>query len=270
MSSSRQRRVVVATGITPFAYVPPELSGFPSDLVSHTTEHADLAGFRGQKVLVVGGGSSALETAALLLEHGAAVKLAVRGEGVSYPPPNPANPTRLQRLRKPVVRLCEGWTCWGYDRLPDVFRLLPKETRVERGLGFLGPTGAWWLRERVEGKVPMLLGHQVLGVEKVNDRVRVHLSNSEGAVTECADHVIAGTGFRFDLTRLTYLTPSLRGDLKLLAGAPVLDHHLESNVPGLFFTGALAAPSLGPLMRFVAGTHFTAPRVVHRLRDGRK
>ena len=265
----RAARVVVATGIIPFAFVPPELSGFPSDLVSHTSEHTDLTGFRGKDVLVVGGGSSALETAALLLEQGAAVKLVIRGDGVGWPDPNPANPTRLERLRKPVVRLCEGWHCWGYDRLPDVFRLLPKETRVEKALGFLGPAGAWWLRERVEGRVPMLLGHQVLGAEKIGDRVRLHLSTSEGAVTECADHVIAGTGFRLDLTRLDYVTPSLRGNLKLFAGAPVLDHHLESNVPGLFFTGALAAPSLGPLMRFVAGTHFTGPRLVHRVRDRR-
>jgi FAD-dependent urate hydroxylase len=263
-------RVVVATGIIPFAFVPPELSDFPSDLVSHTTEHADLAGFRGKDVLVVGGGSSALETAALLLEHGAAVKLVIRGDGVVWPAPVPANPSRLPRLRRPVVRLCEGWPCWGYDRLPDVFRLLPKETRVEKALGFLGPAGAWWLRERVEGRVPMLLGHRVLGAEKVGDRLRLHLSNSEGAVTECADHVIAGTGFRFDLTRLDYLNPSLRGNLKLFAGAPVLNHHLESNVPDLFFTGALAAPSMGPLMRFVAGTHFTGPRLARRLRDSKK
>ncbi len=263
-------RVIVATGIIPFAFVPPELSDLPSDLVSHTTEHSDLSGFRGKDVLVVGGGSSALETAALLLEQGAAVKLVIRGDGVLWPPPNPVNPTRLPRLRKPVVRLCEGWSCWGYDRLPDVFRLLPKETRVTKGLGFLGPAGAWWLRERVEGRVPMLFGHRVLGTEKVGDRVRLHLSNSEGAVTECADHVIAGTGFRFDLTRLDYLSPSLRDNLKLFAGAPVLDRNLESNLPGLFFTGALAAPSLGPLMRFVAGTHFTGPRLVRRLRNTKK
>jgi hypothetical protein len=250
----------------PFAFVPPELSGFPSDLVSHTSQHADLAGFRGKDVLVVGGGSSALETAALLLEQGAAVKLVIRGDGVVWPSPNLANPTRLQRLRKPVARLCEGWPCWGCDRLPDLFRLLPKDIRADKGLSFLGPAGAWWLRERVEGRVPMLLGHQLRGAEKVGDRVRLRLSTSEGAVTECADHVIAGTGFRLDLTRLGYVTPSLRGSLKLLAGAPVLNHHLESNVPGLFFTGALAAPSLGPLMRFIAGTHFTGPRIVHGLR----
>ena len=115
----------------------------------------------------------------------------------------------------------------------------------------------------------MLLGHQLIGAEKVGKRVRLHLRDSEGDISESADHVIAGTGFRLDVTRLDYITPSLRADLKILAGAPVLNRNLESNVPGLFFTGALAAPSLGPLMRFVAGTHFTGPRLVHRLRVNR-
>ncbi len=261
-------KVVVATGIIPFAYVPPELSGLPPDLISHSSAHSNLEHFRGKEVLIVGGGSSALETAALLLEQGAAVRMIVRDNSVSWPAPNPTRPTRLEQFRRPVVRLCEGWTCWAYDRLPDVFRHLPKDMRVEKSLGFLGPAGAWWLRERVEGKVPMLFSHQVRGSSASGDRVQVQLSSPTGAqVTETADHVIAGTGFRFDLTRLDYLTPALREDLKVMAGAPVLDHHLESNVSGLFFTGALAAPSLGPLMRFVAGTHFTAPRVMHRLRS---
>jgi FAD-dependent urate hydroxylase len=258
-------RVVVSTGIMPFAFVPPELSGLPSELVSHTTDHSSLDGFRGKDVLVLGLGSSALETAALLQERGATVKLVARGEGVSWPTPNPANPSRVERLRKPVVRLCEGWPCWVYDRLPDLFRFLPKESRVEHGLGFLGPQGAWWLRERVEDKIPMLLGHQLIGAEQDGERVRLHLRSRAGDVTESADHVVAGTGFRLDVNRLEYIAPALRADLKLVAGAPVLDRHLESTVPGLYFTGALAAPSLGPLMRFVAGTHFTGPRIVDRL-----
>jgi FAD-dependent urate hydroxylase len=266
--SMRANKVVVATGIIPFAYVPPELSGLPPELASHSSAHSNLEQFRGKEVLIVGGGSSALETAALLLEQGTSVKMIARDSSVSWPTPNPDSPTRLQQLRRPVVRLCEGWTCWAYDRLPDVFRHLPKDMRVEKSLGFLGPAGAWWLRERVEGRVPLLLGHHVLETAAAGDRVQLRLSDATGAtVTETADHVIAGTGFRFDLTRLAYLTPSLRADLRVIAGAPVLDHHLESNVSGLFFTGALAAPSLGPLMRFVAGTHFTAPRVVHRLRS---
>ena len=262
----RAARVVVATGIIPFAFVPPELSSLPSELVSHTSQHASLEGFRGKEVLVVGAGSSALETAALLHENGAAVKLVTRADGLSWPTANAVDPSRLERFRKPVVRLCEGWPCWVYDRLPDLFRFLPKESRIDHALGFLGPQGAWWLRDRVEGTIPTLFGHQLLGAEAVGDRVQLHLQNSEGHVTESADHVIAGTGFRLDLNRLDYISLSLRADLKLLAGAPVLDRHLESNVPGLFFTGALAAPSLGPLMRFVAGTHFTGPRLVHRLR----
>ncbi len=263
-------RVVVATGIIPFAYVPPELSSLPSDLVSHTSEHTNLATFRGKEVIVIGGGSSALETAALLLEQGATVKIVMRGDSVFWPPPNPENPSRRQQLRKPVARLCEGWHCWGYDQFPDLFRLLPSKSRVERGLGFLGPQGAWWLRERVEGKVPMLFGHEVVSAEPAGDRVRLHLSGPQGAITESADHIISGTGFRFDLSRLGYLTPSLRAELDLVGGAPVLNHNLESSVPGLFVTGALAAPSMGPLMRFVAGTHFVGPRLAHRLGGKRR
>jgi hypothetical protein len=257
---------VVATGIIPFAYLPPELAGLTPHLVSHTSAHRDLSCFKGKEVLVVGRGQSAMETAALIHERGGTVKLVVRGDRVDWPTANPEAPTRAQRLRTPVVRLCEGWPCWAYDRLPDVFRLLPEAERIKHGLGFLGPAGSWWLRERVEGRIPMLLEHRIVGAEEADDRIRLHFEGPDGPVTEEADHVIAGTGYRFDLTRLRYLEPSLRDSLRLVAGAPVVDRHLESNVPGLFFTGALAAPSLGPLMRFVAGTHFTGPRVARRLR----
>lgn len=265
--SLRAANVVVATGVIPFAHVPPELAGLPAELVSHSSEYASLEPLRGRDVLVVGGGSSALESSALLLEQGTRVKVIVRGHGVFWPPPNFVNPSRRQQLRKPIARLCEGWHCWAYDRLPDLFRLLPKQMRAERALGFLGPQGAWWLRERVEGRVPMLFDHHVLEAEKVGSRVRLRLQTPEGVVSECADHVIAGTGFRLDLERLDYMAPSLRAEIKTFAGAPILNHSLESNVPGLFFTGALAAPSLGPLTRFVAGVHFAAPRLVHRLRN---
>ena len=41
------RRVVVACGIEPFAWRPPELSGLPPWLVSHTGDHRDFARFAG-------------------------------------------------------------------------------------------------------------------------------------------------------------------------------------------------------------------------------
>jgi hypothetical protein len=41
-------------------------------------------------------------------------------------------------------------------------------------------------------------------------------------------------------------------------GYPVLNAGFESSVPGLYFVGATAAYSFGPVCRFVAGTAFTA------------
>ncbi len=263
-------RVVVATGIIPFAHVPPELSHLPSDVVTHTSAHPDLSKFRGKDVLVIGAGQSSLETAALLHEHGASVKIVARRNhgGIFWLEPNRLEPpTRLERLRTPVVRLCEGWFCWRYDRLQDLFRHLPVDMRVRRAFRVLGPAGAWWLRDRVEGQVPVIVGHSIVGAEAIGDRVRVELNGPDGSVILEADHVISGTGFRLDVNRLDYLDPAIRQSLKVAGGAPILSHSFESSVPGLFFVGALAAPSMGPAMRFVAGTHFTAPRVARRLRS---
>jgi FAD-dependent urate hydroxylase len=74
----RASRVVLATGIIPFAQVPAQLEGLPSELLSHTSAHSDLSGFDNKEVLVLGAGQSALETAALLHEQGALVKLVMR------------------------------------------------------------------------------------------------------------------------------------------------------------------------------------------------
>jgi FAD-dependent urate hydroxylase len=75
------RKVVIATGVLPYARIPAELSGLPSDLVTHTSEHHDLARFRGRRVAVLGAGQSALETAALLHEAGADVTIIARIPG---------------------------------------------------------------------------------------------------------------------------------------------------------------------------------------------
>jgi hypothetical protein len=46
---------------------------------------------------------------------------------------------------------------------------------------------------------------------------------------------------------------------------PVLSGALESSVPGLYFAGAAAVPSLGPYMRFVAGSGFAARRLARHI-----
>jgi FAD-dependent urate hydroxylase len=266
-------RVVVSTGIIPFAYLPPQLRALPADLVSHTSTHVDLGRFEDKEVLVIGAGQSALETAALLNEHGARATLVTRQDwGVFWLDPNPLSPTRLDRLRHPVVRLCEGWFCWRYEHMADLFRYLPESSRLNRGLKTLGPAGAWWLRNRVEGKVPILLSHSIVGAEASGERVRLQLKGPEGPVSLDADHVIAGTGFRLNIERLGFLDQSLRRTLRMVGGAPALGRGLESSIPGMFFTGALAAPSFGPGMRFVSGTHIAIPRLARRIGvlDGRR
>ena len=81
----RSRRVVVAAGIADFVRMPAvarDLADGPErGLVSHASEHRDLSTFRGRRVLVVGLGQSALESAALLHEAGASVEIVGRRPG---------------------------------------------------------------------------------------------------------------------------------------------------------------------------------------------
>ena len=52
-------KVILAVGIGYFPYTPPELSGLPAELLSHSSQHAALEGFAGRHVAVVGAGASA-------------------------------------------------------------------------------------------------------------------------------------------------------------------------------------------------------------------
>ena len=94
----RARRVVIAAGIVRFAYLPPLLAGIPGALVSHSSQHSDLSGFKGRKVAVLGAGASALDIAALLLHSGAEVELVARRQNIPFhDPPNEPRPL-LKRL----------------------------------------------------------------------------------------------------------------------------------------------------------------------------
>jgi FAD-dependent urate hydroxylase len=70
-TSVQARRVVVAAGVEHFAYVPEPLDTLPASACTHASAHTDLSAFAGQRVMVVGAGQSALESAALLHEGGA-------------------------------------------------------------------------------------------------------------------------------------------------------------------------------------------------------
>jgi FAD-dependent urate hydroxylase len=252
------RSVVIATGVLPHFYIPAELSSLPSGLVSHTADHTRFDEFRGRRVAIVGAGSSALETAALLNEAGGEAQLVVRC------PDSPVWGTRALPLT-PLVRLrnnklCEGWKCPFWNS-PTAFRRLPQDMRVEKARTVLGPLGAWWLRPRVEGVIETLGKTHVRRAEPRGSGVRLLLDGPSRSSLD-VDHVIAGTGFRIDLTRLAYLPEGLRARIATRGGYPVLTRAAESTVPGLYFVGAPAAFGLGPSMRFIAGTHNVAGQLV--------
>jgi thioredoxin reductase len=262
------RQVVIATGVLPYAYRPDVLAGLPGELATHAADHHDLSRFRGRRVAVVGGGQSALETAALLHETGAEVIVVARAPALNWLTPNPEQIRGLEHLRRPVNKLCEGWHC-AFWNTPALFRLLPPTVRVHKARAVLGPAGAWWLRDRVEGKLEVLTGRQVLAADGLDSGVRLTLSGAGRPVLD-VDHVIAGTGFRIDMNRLTFLDPSVRAALQTRNGYPTVDRAGRSSADGLYFAGAPTAVSLGPSVRFIAGTHNVARHTARSLagRDG--
>jgi Pyridine nucleotide-disulphide oxidoreductase len=260
------RKVVVATGILPFAHIPAELSGLPDDLVTHSSEHDGLTQFRGRRVAVVGAGQSSLETAALLHEAGADTTIVARIPKVRFVGANPSHLSALGHVRRPVVKLCEGWHC-AFWNSPTAFRRLPRDMRITKARTVLGPAGAAWLKDRVDGVVETLGGHRVRAATPQGSGVRLLLDGQTPSID--VDHVIAGTGFRVQLDRLPFLPDGLRTRITTENGYPVLSRSFESTVPGLYFVGAPAAVSNGPSARFIAGTHNTAARVARSL-SGRR
>ncbi len=263
----RAVNVVVAAGVEHFAHVAGPLAALPGSVCTHSSQHADLAVFSGQAVVVVGAGQSALESAALLHENGASVRLVARAQHLAWNGP-PLAPDRslIQRMAEPESGLGSGWSTWFYSRHPELFRRLPQATRVHRARTALGPAGACWLRGRVAGQFPLLTGHSITSAEAAGGGVRLRLASAGGSAHELsADHVIAATGFRPDLSRLPFLCDELRSRLQTVDGTARVGPGYESSVPGLFFIGPAVAPVFGPVMRFVYGTGHAAAQVTRRL-----
>ncbi len=261
MERVRARKVVVAIGVEHFAHVPDPLSELPSELCTHSSSLTDPGAFKGQEVIVVGAGQSALESAALLHENGASVRVLARKREVAWNgEPLPLDRPLLQRLTEPEAGLGSGWATWFYSNHPDAFRQLPQKARVYRARTALGPAGACWLRNRVEGQFPVLIGHTVTWAKPADGRVRLGGTAPDGTSKELeADHVIAATGYRTDLHRLPFLPQAIRSGLRTVAGSPVVGRGYQSSVAGLYFIGPAVAPTFGPVMRFVFGTWHAGP-----------
>jgi NADPH-dependent 2,4-dienoyl-CoA reductase/sulfur reductase-like enzyme len=259
------RRVVVAVGLRYFQRLPPALRSLPAELASHTAQHGNYQRFRDKDVCVIGAGQSALEAATLLREAGARPRLLVRGDGPVFHTKTPLERNLVERLRAPITVLGAGRMHWVLQHFPMLMHYVPERFRVPFTRGYLGPAGAWWLRERFEPHVPVHRRCAVVSARAANGGV-VLTVREDGVEREIqADHVVAGTGFEVDVDRLSFLSEDLRARVARVELAPRLDRHFQSSVPGLYFVGVLSMFSFGPLFRFVAGTAVSAPRVARHL-----
>jgi pyridine nucleotide-disulfide oxidoreductase len=261
--SIQVRRVIVAAGIAPFAARPAMFDGLSPDHASHSVEHADLARFAGRRVVVIGGGQSATESAVLLQENGAEVEMLMRARNFRWVGRAPR-----EGVFGPIL----------FDRTdvgpafvshlvahPMVVRALPRAMQRDAARRALAPGASLWLRPRMGGLV-VSMGRHVVDVAQRDGRV--HLRLDDGSSRE-VDHVLMATGYRVDIRRYPFLAPELVARVRCVEGHPVLDTGFETSVPGLHFVGAPAMYSFGPLLRFVSGTEFAARMVKRRVTSGR-
>jgi cation diffusion facilitator CzcD-associated flavoprotein CzcO len=259
----RAATVVVATGLAGFAHIPDELA---DGSVSHSSDHADLTPFRGHEVLVVGAGQSAIESAVLLHETGARVRLVARRSVVIADPPRFDDGQRASSIVRPWSPLGDGYRLYALSRFPGAFRLLPDGRRLKVVRTVLGPLGSWWLKDRLVDDIQVHEGLRLRASRFDSGRTVVEVADSHGRTrTFTADHVIAATGYRADLDRLGILGPHLRGSLPRLGGWPRLNGSFQSSVPGLFFVGYNAAGTFGSVQRFVCGAGYAARRVARAI-----
>jgi hypothetical protein len=255
-------RIVVATGLRNQEYRPDVFAGLPAALVSHSCEHADLGIFRGKRVAVIGRGQSACESAALLAEAGAETEIISRGDihWLSHLTDGNAAKPPLARLREALAApsAVGPFPLSWLAEFPGIAQRLPAKLREEFTRRCLKAGAAGWLKSRF-ADVVCNAGRTIAGARAVSDRIVLDLDN--GAKT--FDHVLLGTGYRVDISRLGILSPQLLDKVARVNGSPVLRAGFESSVPNLHFVGSYAVRSYGPLLRFIAGAPFTAQAVTN-------
>jgi hypothetical protein len=262
-------RVVVATGIRDYAYIPEALRGLPKESLTHSAEYGPVDHLAGRKVLVIGGGASAIDLAWSLFQRGSDVTVVCRRPEIRFHPEPPGR-NWYSTIRSPDSPIGGGWKLFFYSHAPQVFRLLPAKTRRQIVATTLGPLPGWFMTNRVPGRVPILGGVRVAGAEVIEGQVTLRMQGADGGTRSLtADHVVAATGYRVDLNKLPFLDNTLKKGVRMFEQAPILSPHFESSERGLYFMGVTSAMTFGPVMRFVAGAEFTARSLSRRLASAR-
>jgi FAD-dependent urate hydroxylase len=261
------RRVIVATGIGPFAKKPEAFEGLPPETISHCYEGRRLSEFAQKRVAVIGSGQSALESAALLREAGAQVEVIARVPQLRW-----IGGHKWLHQLGPVSRMLYSKYDvgpLGISRLvasPNIVSRIPLGIKDRIRLRAVKPAGAPWLVPRLKG-VTMTMGRTVRSAKTKGEEIRVTLDDGS---ERRFDHILLGTGYRVDVSGYRFLAPSLVSGIRHMDGYPALGEGLCGSVPGLHFIGAAAAKCFGPLLYFVAGTEFASRQLTAYVSRNRK
>lgn len=262
--------VIVATGLNHLELIPPELRSLPRGTVTHTSEHDDYQGYDGRDVCVIGSGASALEAAAQLSEAGAHPIVIARGPSIGFTWKTKFNRSLYERLRRPNSVIGFGLRSWVFEKLPILPHCFPDQWRIDMHHNSYGPLGGWWLRDRVEGKIPSRTACRIVAAEPRDGRIAVVIEEQgKGRSELICDHVVAGSGYDLNVDRLPFLDDAIKAGVGRIEKAPKLNRHFESSERGLFFVGSLSSLSFGPIFRFIAGAEYTS-RTLSRVLAGRR
>lgn len=259
------RLLVIAAGITHFAWLPEILSGLPREFVSHSSGYGDLSSLKEKRVAVLGAGASAVDIAAILHEVGAEPELIARTKEIAFHAPSQEPRPLLERITNPRSGLGLGWRSRLCTDAPLLFHKMPADFRVRIVRRHLGPAPGWFVREKVVGRFPMHLGVELREAHIQDAQLHLKIGQNGSTRQLVVDHLVAGTGYRVSLNKLGFLDENLRSKIKVLEGSPILSPSFESSVPGLYFVGVASANAFGPLTRFAYGARFTARRLSKHL-----
>ena len=253
----RSAAVVMAIGVYYYAHRPAELFG-PPGLISHSCDHDDFSRFRGQCVVVVGAGQSAIEYAALLNEAKARVHVVARRPIVWLRPDTRARRPLLARIAAPDAGIAPGWKNWVLDHLPYLFYRFPQPKKDVANRNYYASAASDWLRDRVIGNVMLHEGTTIVRMAPVGGRLAI--TTSAGNRIQ-ADHLLLATGYKVGIDRLPIIPPSLRAEIGSDARHSGPEHLVRKQRTGAVLRGAHVAARVRPALPVVAGAPATARRV---------
>lgn len=256
--------VIVATGIGSFARYPEVLASVPREFASHASDprNRDFGRYAGKRVAVLGAGQSAIESAAILHESGADVEVLMRQPQLRWLNDRGFAEwlmnSRLYPFKAPG-KIGPIGVNWLIEH-PGLFTLFPRSMQDRFNARAMRPAASGWLRQRTE-KVRMTTSVSIQEATPRGDKL--HLKLSDGS-TRDLDHLLLGTGYKIDIAKYPFLSGALLEKVNCVNGYPVLNGGFESSIPGLYFVGAAAAHSFGPLCRFVHGTRYAATTLTRK------